>query len=106
MNIESLLAMLGGERDGAMLRLTLARSYLQMQQPGAAVEHLQQALVFDADYTAAWKLLGQVHADQGDHDDALQAWQQGVRASERRGDQQTGKELQVFMRRLQKGLAD
>jgi len=102
MDAQALQQMLGGERDGAMLRLTLARALLQQQQAEAAIEHLQQALVFDPDYTAAWKLLGQVHNDLGQHNKALQAWQKGVAASSRRGDQQTGKELQVFIRRLHK----
>ncbi|GAB4119234.1 MAG: tetratricopeptide repeat protein [Gammaproteobacteria bacterium] len=102
MDLAALQKLIGSERDGAMLRLTLARAHLQQQQADAAIEQLQQALAFDPDYTAAWQLLGQVHADQGHTDAALQAWQQGLAASARRGDQQTGKMLQVFIRRLQK----
>lgn len=102
MDLTALQALLGSDRDGAMLRLTLARAYLQQQQPQAALEQLRQALEFDPDYTAAWKLLGQLHNDLGHHSEALQAWQKGVDASSKRGDQQTGKELAVFIRRLQK----
>ncbi len=102
MDIATLEKLLDSERDGAVLRLTLARALLQQQQPELALVHLHKALNFDPDYSAAWTLLGQIHADQGREEDALKAWQQGLRASAARGDQQAGKMLQVFVRRLRR----
>ncbi len=102
MDIAALEKLLGSDRDTAMLRLTLASSYHQQQDSINAIKHAQNALQLDPDYTAAWKLLGQLHAESGDTKAASHAWEQGIQASVRRGDVQTGKMLQVFLRRLQK----
>ena len=57
------------------------------------------ALEFDPDYSVAWKWLGKPGAGrQG----ARAAWESGLEAARARGDQQVVKELQVFMKRLDK----
>ena len=57
------------------------------------------ALEFDPDYSVAWKWLGKACLGQGDRARApgSPAWKQRAR-----GDQQVVKELQVFMKRLDK----
>jgi predicted Zn-dependent protease len=63
---------------------------------------LRQAVIFDPDYTAAWKLLGRMLADLGRHDEALAAYAEGIAVAGRRGDKQAQKEMQVFSRRLER----
>ena len=67
-----------------------------------AREHLKQAVALDAAYSVAWKLLGKVELALGDTQAARAAWQQGLACAEAKGDAQVVKELQVFLRRLDK----
>jgi predicted Zn-dependent protease len=100
--IARLRAMCGGPRDGALLRVSLANALLVQNEVAGAVSELRRALVFDADYSAAWKLLGKTLADSGDTVAAIGAYEQGIAAAIKRGDKQAQKEMQVFLKRLQK----
>jgi predicted Zn-dependent protease len=97
--LEKLLA---AGKDGALLRFGLGNAYLGNGEALRAVEHLRQALVFDPDYSAAWKLLGKALAMAGLDSEALAAYQDGIAAAGRKGDKQALKEMQVFARRLAK----
>ena len=97
--LEKLLA---AGKDGALLRFGLGNAYLANGEAMRAVEHLRQALVFDPDYSAAWKLLGKALAMAGLESEALIAYRDGIAAAERNGDKQALKEMQVFARRLAK----
>ena len=70
--------------------------------PARAAMHLQQAVVHDPDYTAAWKLLGRALADTGDATAALAAYRAGIAVAQRKGDKQAGREMEVFAKRLAK----
>jgi len=56
----------------------------------------------DPHYSAAWKLLGKSLVAAGDSDGAIDAYRQGIRAAEQKGDKQALREMQVFLRRLAK----
>ena len=98
--IENLCAMRGGPRDGALLRLTIANARLARGEIALAIEELREALNFDPDYSAAWKLLGKTLATAGDMAAAIETYQAGIAAAIRRGDKQAEKEMTVFLRRL------
>jgi predicted Zn-dependent protease len=100
--IANLEALLGKGMDSALLRFSLGGEYLNLQEYGKAVEHLRAAVTQDADYSAAWKLLGKSLAGLGDMDGAAVAYVDGIAAAERRGDVQAAKEMAIFLRRLQK----
>lgn len=100
--IDNLQAQLGGPRDGALLRFSLAGALLGEGQTDQAVTQCRQALDFDRDYSAAWKLLGKAHLEAGDTAAAADAWRQGIAAAGRRGDKQAEREMGVFLRRLEK----
>jgi len=102
MEVKSLEKMIETGRDSAMLRLTLAGVYQQQGNLGSALEHLQSAVQQDPDYTAAWKALGRVQLELADTDSARKSWQQGITVAEKRGDKQAQKEMQVFLKRLDK----
>ena len=55
----------------------------------------------NANYSAAWKLLGKAWVAAGDPAAALAAYQKGVVAAQQMGDKQTLREMQVFIRRLE-----
>jgi predicted Zn-dependent protease len=103
--IGNLRAQIGGPRDGALLRFSLGNALLGAGDLAGAIEALRAALDFDADYSAAWKLLGRALADSGDAPAAADAWERGIEVASARGDQQAAKEMSVFLRRLRKASA-
>lgn len=97
---ENLEALLAGGTDNAALRVALATRYLAAGTAEHAVEHARAAIDRDADYSAAWRVLGKALTAAGRDDEARQAYEQGIRVAERRGDQQAAKEMRVFLKRL------
>ncbi len=100
--IANLEKLLGGPRDGALLRYSLGNEWLKAGQPAQAAECFQAAVERDAKFSAAWKLLGKALAESGELPAALAAFEQGIRVAEERGDIQAAKEMSVFARRLRK----
>lgn len=100
--VARLRAQLDGPRDGALLRLMLANALLARGERDAAQIEIRRALEFDADYSAAWKLLGKSLTESGDAGAAIAAYRNGIAAAQRRGDKQAEKEMAVFLRRLEK----
>jgi len=96
----------GGPRDGALLRFALGNALLANAEAAAAAVELQRALDFDPGYSAAWKLLGRALVQAGDPARARRAWNEGIAAAVRAGDVQAQKEMQVFLRRLDKSGGD
>jgi predicted Zn-dependent protease len=102
--IENLHGMLERGIDSALLRYSLGNELLKIGDAEAAIGHLREALRFDADYSAAWKVLGRALADTGRHAEAVDVLAQGIEVAERRGDVQAAKEMGVFRKRSQKAL--
>lgn len=102
--IENLHGMLERGVDSALLRYSLGSELLKIGDTDAAIDHLRQALRFDADYSAAWKMLGRALAEIGQHAEAVEVLDKGIEVAERRGDVQAAKEMGVFRRRAEKAL--
>jgi predicted Zn-dependent protease len=100
--VERFEALLASGKDSALLRFSLGMQYLKTGQPEPAVQHLRAAVAQDRDYSAAWKLLGMALADSGAREEAATAYREGIEAAGRRGDKQAAREMQVFLRRLEK----
>ncbi len=103
--IANLLKLVGTPRDGALLRFSLGSEYLKSADFEAAAAQLRAAVEKDPGYSAAWKLLGRALAESGGADEALAAYRRGIEVAEKKGDKQAAKEMTVFARRLEKGLA-
>jgi predicted Zn-dependent protease len=103
--LANLLKLVGTARDGALLRFSLGNEYLKSGQPEQAVLQFQAAVERDSGYSAAWKLLGKSLRELGRKNEALQAWRSGIAAAEAKGDKQAGKEMAVFVKRLEKELS-
>ena len=104
--IERLEQMLASGKDNALLRFSLGSEYLKLGQTETAVAHLQQAVIRDPAYSAAWKLLGKALHDAGRLPEALAAYRSGIAVAESKGDKQAAKEMVVFAKRIEKLLAD
>lgn len=102
MDISALEKLIGGPRDSALLRMSIATALLGEDRAAEAEKHLAQAVLMDADYTAAWKQLGKVRLALEDFDGAREAWEAGTGSAQRNGDKQAEKEMAVFLRRLEK----
>lgn len=100
--IENLEKMLADGRDDAMLRFGLGNAYYQNKEYDRAAEHLGKALEFDKGYSAAWKLLGRSLMQTGDLDSATRIFEDGIEQAEEKGDKQAVKEMQVFLKKIDK----
>jgi Tfp pilus assembly protein PilF len=101
-DVAALRKLVGGPRDGALLRFSLARALLDGCDVPAALVELRQAVRFDPAFSAAFKLLGQTLAAVDRLDDARNAFRDGIAAAQARGDVQAAKEMTVFLRRLER----
>ena len=100
--VDNLEALLAKGTDNALLRFGLANEYLKLGQLEQAIGHLRKALAHDPKYSAAWKRLGKTLAETGRTDEAIAAYEQGIRSAEEKGDIQAAKEMRVFLKRLHK----
>ncbi len=98
-NLERMLAQ--GE-DSALLRFSLGSAYLKADQAAAAVDHLERAVQLDEGYSAAWKLLGRAQTQAGLTKAAMASYRRGIGVADARGDKQAAREMQVFLRRLER----
>jgi len=89
-------------RDSYEARLAAGQARLKRGEIVRAIEHLEQATAIDPDKTMAWQSLGEAYRARGQIDEARAAWIAGVAAAERNGDQQAGKVMTVFLKRLDK----
>lgn len=103
--IDKLEKMLADGRDNALLRFSLGNEYSKLGQFDQAAAHLQQAVVHDPNYSAAWKLLGKALNEAGRLPEALAAYQSGIAVAEKKGDKQAAKEMTVFAKRIEKQLS-
>jgi Tfp pilus assembly protein PilF len=100
--ITNLKNMLESGQDNLLLRFGLGQAYLKENQPQLAIEHLQKALQYDPEYSAAWKLLGKALAESGQHEEAITTYDKGIAIAEKKGDLQAAREMRVFVKRLRK----
>lgn len=103
--LQNLEKMLAAGRDSALLRFSLGSEYLKIGDPASAARHFQAAVTQDPAYSAAWKLLGKALEADGRPAEAAGAFQQGIQVAEGKGDVQAAKEMAVFLRRMEKRLA-
>jgi tetratricopeptide (TPR) repeat protein len=85
---------------------TLAQAFIRNHKFDQAIDHLARAVALDPEYSAAWKSYGGALARAGRINDAIEAYTQGIKAAETRGDKQAQKEMSVFLKRLRKDIDD
>jgi len=98
--IANLEKLVGGPRDGELLRYALGNEYFKAGDFATAATHLREAVRRNPQHSAAWKLLGKTLSSANDPDAALEAYQQGIAVAEAKGDIQSIKEMRVFVKRL------
>jgi predicted Zn-dependent protease len=88
--------------DDPVVRFGLAGAYLDAGQPDHAVDEYRETIRSKPDYSAAHRGLGRALERAGRTAEAIAAYRQGLEVATRNGDLQTVKEMEVFLRRLQK----
>ena len=101
--LQAFLQMLDSGQDGALLRYSIGQEYLHANQPGEAVPHLQACLEQDAGYSAAYKALAEAQDHQGEAAACRTTLEHGIDVAAEKGDMQAKKEMEVYLRRLDKG---
>lgn len=101
--LDAFLKMLESGQDGALLRYSIGLELLHADRPAEAVAHLRQCLAHDPNYSAAYKALAEAQDAIGAADDCRATLEAGIAHAEERGDRQAGKEMTVFLKRLDKG---
>lgn len=102
MNTENLKTMLANGQDSLILRFGLGQALIKSKEFDEAIEHLLKALEFDAEYSAAFKLLGKAYAQTAQNELSIATYEKGIEIAERKGDIQAAKEMKVFLKRLMK----
>src|SRR5687768_4404834 len=100
-SIETFESMLQRGQDSALVRYSLGNEYVKLEQFDKAIEHLKKAVEKDPKYSGAWKLLGKTLAKAQRQDEAVKAFEEGIRAAQTKGDIQAAKEMTVYLKRLQ-----
>lgn len=100
--IGNLEKMLAGGRDDAMLRFGLGSGYFNDKAYEQAIPHLQACIEHDQTYAAAYKLLGKALMKLGNNNEALAVFEQGLPIAEAKGDKQTEREIQAFLKKLKR----
>ena len=88
--------------DDPVVRFGLAGAYLDAGKPENAADEYREAIRLKPDYSAAHRGLGRALERAGQLAEARAAYQRGLEVATRTGDLQTGKEIEVFLRRLEK----
>ena len=88
--------------DDPVVRFGLAGAYLDAEQPEQAATEYGEAIRLKPDYSAAHRGLGRALERLGRVAEARAAYAEGLEVATRAGDLQTKKEIEVFLRRLDK----
>ncbi len=88
--------------ENVMVRYSLGREYLKAQRYAEAEREFREAVRLKPDYSAAYRELGRTLVELSRPDEAREAYRQGAEISSQKGDLQTKREIEVFLRRLEK----
>ena len=102
-NINSLTRMLERGQDSALLRFGLACAYLKekpQDYQASLIQHLEQCLRLDPNYTAAYTMLARAQIDQEAVSDAKRTLTAGIARASAQKDLQAEKTMAVFLKRI------
>ena len=88
--------------DNPMVLYSLGNELFKEGDYGGARDHLRRAVENKPDYSVAYRTLGRAHFELGENAEARGAFEEGRKVAEGNGDLQTVREIDVFLRRLEK----
>ncbi len=92
------------ERDpnNPMVLYSLGNELFKERKYPEAREHLARAVQNKPDYSVAYRVLGRTLFELGENAEARRVFAEGREVAQKNGDLQTVKEIDVFVRRLEK----
>ena len=102
MQSDQLEKMLASGQDSSMLRYTLGTLSLKKGLFEQAATHFEAGLAQEMKHSASWKGYAKALMELKRFDEARQAYETGIKVAEELGDIQAIKEMQVFLKRLDK----
>jgi Flp pilus assembly protein TadD len=88
--------------DNVVVRYSLGLEYLKAKRYAEAERELREALRLKPDYSAAYRELGKSLVGLERLDEAREVYSKGAKVACEKGDLQTQREIEVFLRRLEK----
>ncbi len=83
--IEVFEQMAASQPDDVMIWYGLGSEYIKLEDWAKAARALRRVVEINADYTAAYQMLGTALLNQGQTAEAREVWQQGIEAATRTG---------------------
>jgi predicted Zn-dependent protease len=94
--------LLDRDPNNPMILYSLGNELFKEKKYHEAREYLNRAVQSKPDYSVAYRTLGRTLYELGEYAKARRVFAEGRRVAERNGDLQTIKEIDVFVRRLEK----
>lgn len=88
--------------ENPMILFSLGNELFKEKEYEEAKKHLSKAVENKPDYSVAFRTLGRTHFELGEYDEARAVFEKGREVAQGNGDLQTVKEMDVFMKRLEK----
>lgn len=85
-----------------MILYSLGSELFKEEEYAEAAEHLRKAVENKPDYSVAYRALGRSLLELGEYTEARQHLERGREVAQENGDLQTVREIDVFIKRLQK----
>jgi predicted Zn-dependent protease len=94
--------LLDKDPDNPMILYSLGNELFREGQYEEARDLLQRAITNKPDYSVAYRMLGRAHYELNENTEAREVFLKGKEVARENGDLQTVKEIDVFLRRLQR----
>jgi uncharacterized protein HemY len=88
--------------DNPMILCSLGIELFKEGRYSEAREHLRRAIQNKPDYSVAYRMLGRTHYELHENSEARRVFAKGREVARENGDLQTVREIDVFLRRLDK----
>lgn len=95
--IEIFEAMARSQPQDVMVWYGLGSEYFKQEEWARAAEALRRVIEINADYTAAYQMLGSALMNQGETEEARRIWQEGIKTAERTGAWKAGQHMQGLL---------
>lgn len=92
--------------DNPMILFSLGNELFKQSEYSEAREYLRRAVDNKPDYSVAYRTLGRAHFELRENAEARRVFSEGRQVAEKNGDLQTVKEIDVFLRRLERREAE
>jgi predicted Zn-dependent protease len=95
--IEAFKAMAAQQPEQEMVWYGLANEYVKLERWDEAADALRRVVKLNADFTAAYQMLGTALLNQGQREEARRAWTDGIEVANRTGAWKARQHMETLM---------